>query len=116
MKIVVFGASSKSGLEVIRQGLAAGHEIRPPSCAIPPNWDRQRPASPSFRAMRSNAAQVEATLVGQDAVITLIGPTKGGPKSVATPTTTNILAAMKSTACGAWWRHSVAAVHPPAWR
>ena len=27
MKIVVFGASSKSGLEVVKQGVAAGHAV-----------------------------------------------------------------------------------------
>ena len=94
MKIVVFGASSKSGLEVIRQGLAAGHEIvafvRDPAKLGPP-----APGVTVVQGDAGNAAQVEAALAGQEAVITLIGPTKGGPKSVAASTTVNILAAMK---------------------
>ncbi|MEZ4767957.1 MAG: NAD(P)H-binding protein [Caldilineales bacterium] len=95
MKLVVFGASSKSGLEVIKQGLAAGHQIvafvRDPAKLGPP-----APGVAVVQGDAGNAAQVEAALAGQEAVITLIGPPGGGPRSVAAPTTENILNAMKT--------------------
>jgi nucleoside-diphosphate-sugar epimerase len=48
-----------------------------------------------FEGDALNHERVEAAVRGQDAVISLIGPTKGGPKDVATRSTEHILDAMQ---------------------
>lgn len=94
MKLVVFGASSKSGLEVIKQGLAAGHEVT----AFVRDPGKLAGSDAAITVVQGDAldyGQVATAVAGQEAVISLIGPTKGGPKSVAAPATSNIINAMK---------------------
>ena len=94
MKIIVFGASSKSGLEVVRQAVAAGHAV---TAFVRDTVKLGTPAAgvTVVQGDATDAAAVAAAIAGQEAVISLIGPTQGGPKSVATAATGNILTGMK---------------------
>lgn len=94
MKIVVFGASSKSGLEVVKQGAATGHAITA-FVRDPAKLGTPAAGVTVVQGDATDAAAVAAAIAGQEAVISLIGPTKGGPKSVATAATGNILDGMK---------------------
>ena len=75
MKVLVLGASGKTGAEVVRQGMAAGHEmtafVRDPS--------RLKASSPHLVVKvgdARNVADVARALEGQEAVISTLGSNK----------------------------------------
>jgi putative NADH-flavin reductase len=97
MKIVVFGATSPTGHHVVELALAAGHKVtafvRSPRKRDVDDVDHEKLHLLQGDALNSD--RVDAAVEGQDAVISLIGPTKGGPKDVASRSTEHILEAMK---------------------
>ena len=82
MKILVFGASGATGHELVRQGLAAGHQV---SAFVrnPASFS----ATPDLQVIQGDVfdpEQVAAAIQGQDAVFTALGArTLGTERSAA---------------------------------
>ena len=94
MKIVVFGASGGTGIEIVKQALAAGHQVtafvrNPARIAI-------QHAKLSLRQGDVlDAAAVEQTIAGQEAVITALGPTRPPVPGMMETAAKHITAAMQ---------------------
>ena len=77
MKILVIGASGKTGHEVVRQALAAGHEVT----AFVRDPSRLELREPRLSVVKGDARSVDdlrRALAGQDAVISALGGTAKG--------------------------------------
>lgn len=94
MKVAVFGATGRTGIPLIEQALAAGHEVtafvRDPA-RLPVLHERLRVVQGDVQ----DATPVEEAVKGQDAVLMVLGHTKSSPKNVLTQATENVLDAMK---------------------
>jgi putative NADH-flavin reductase len=94
MKLAVFGATGRTGRPLVEQALADGHEVRAlvrdPS-RLPVSEDRLTPVVGDVL----DPARVEETVAGADAVLSVLGQTKTGPKDVQTRGTQNIVSAME---------------------
>lgn len=93
MKILVFGASGATGRELVRRGLAAGHQIsafvRNPSSFT---------EAPGLRVIQGDVfdpEQVAAAIQGQDAIFTALGARTLGPNDLLPKASANIIAGMK---------------------
>jgi putative NADH-flavin reductase len=72
MKVVVFGASGRTGRQLLKQGLANGHQVT----AFVRNPARIAVADPRIRVVHGDVADraaVEAAIEGQDAVLCALG-------------------------------------------
>lgn len=94
MRLTIFGASGRTGLPLVEQALAAGHEVtafvRNPA-RLPIKHERLRVA----QGDGADAAAVERAVQGADAVISALGPVKDAPSGVQTAATRHIVAAMR---------------------
>jgi putative NADH-flavin reductase len=93
MRILVFGASGATGRELVRQGLAAGHQV---SAFVrnPAGF----PATPGVQVIQGDVfdpEQVAAAVQGQDAVFTALGARTLGPNDLLPKSSANIIAGMK---------------------
>lgn len=100
--LVIIGATAKSSVEIIRQALAAGHEVtgvarRPADVTL---------ADPRLRILKGDVydlASLEAAMNGDEVVISMVGPRVDPTDTAETPPTfdlfttgtANIIAAMK---------------------
>ncbi|HET7767408.1 MAG TPA: SDR family oxidoreductase [Chloroflexota bacterium] len=93
MKVVVFGASGKTGREIVKQGLQGGHEVtafvRDPA-KLDITHERLRAAKGDVR----DAAAVAEAVAGQDVVLSALGPAKPDFNTM-TLGMKNVLAGMK---------------------
>jgi putative NADH-flavin reductase len=97
MRLTVFGATGGIGTEVVRQALTAGHEVvavvrDPARLAVP--------AGPGLGVVTADVmdpAQIGPAVKGSDAVVSALGPRKGGPVTVLTDGMRSILTAMEDT-------------------
>lgn len=93
MQIAVFGGTGRTGIPLIQQALEAGHTIvalvRTPS-KMPVHDERLRLVQGDVM----NSADVDKVVQGSDAVISVIGHTRGSPKDMQTVAIKNMLAAM----------------------
>jgi len=95
MKIIVFGANGGIGSKVVEQGLEAGHQItavvwRPESITI---------QHPNLKMVKGDVFQlgtIQASMAGQDAVISTIGISKDAPTTVYSDGIANIMRAMQA--------------------
>jgi putative NADH-flavin reductase len=93
MKIVVFGASGGTGIEVGKQALEAGHEVT----AFVRNPAKLRIEHANLVAFQGDvldAEAVEKAVMGQDAVISALGPTRPPVAGMMETAAKNIVAAM----------------------
>ena len=94
MKLVIFGASGRTGLPLVQQALDAGHEVvafvRNPS-RMPIQHERLTVVQGDVM----NPADVEKSVVGADAVLNVIGHAKNTPRDLMTVAAKNIVTAMK---------------------
>ena len=93
MKILVFGASGGTGRELVRQGLAAGHQV---SAFVrdPASFS----ATPGLQVIRGDVfdpEQVATAIQDQDAVFTALGARTLGPNDLLPKSSANIIAGMK---------------------
>jgi putative NADH-flavin reductase len=94
MRLTVFGATGGIGTEVVRQALAAGHEV------VAVVRDPARLAVPAGAGLGvvsadvMDPAQIGPAIKGSDAVVSALGPRKGGPVTVLADSARSILAAM----------------------
>jgi putative NADH-flavin reductase len=96
MKIIIFGASGRTGLPLMTQALEAGHDVT----AFVRNPNKIQISHAKLRIVQGNlddAAGIEAAIAGQDAVLSALGPILGGQKDVMRVAFTNIIAAMQTT-------------------
>jgi len=94
MKILVFGASGKTGKHVVQQALEAGHSVTA-FVRDPAKLTSSHPNLSVFRGDVLEAAQVEQAMSGMDAVISALGPGKNSPPDLLERATRNIVTAMQ---------------------
>lgn len=110
--IIVFGGAGRTGSEVVKAALAAGHTVSafvysPPAPGI-------LPTHPNLRIVQGDARdlqQVKTALASHDTVINIIAPTSLNKKNydISLVATQNIISAMQEVGitryqgqCGAW--------------
>lgn len=93
MKIVVFGASGGTGIEIVKQALEAGHEVTA-FVRSPAKMAAHYPELRLFQGDVMDAAAVEKAVAGQDAVISALGPTRPPVPGMMETAARNIIAAM----------------------
>jgi putative NADH-flavin reductase len=94
MLLTVFGATGGTGTQVVRQGLAAGHEV----AAVVRDPSRLAlPGQPGLRIVRADVMDPDAivpAVEGAGAVVSALGTHGRGPTSVCTDGVRAILQAM----------------------
>jgi putative NADH-flavin reductase len=94
MRLTVFGATGGIGSEVVRQALAAGHDV----VAVVRDPARLTvPAGSGLGVVTADVmdpAQIGPAVKGSDAVVSALGPRKGGPVTVLADSGQSILTAM----------------------
>lgn len=93
MKVIVFGASSGTGKQLIAHALRLGYEVT----AFVRDASKLEPAQAGVKVAIGDAlnpSDVEAAVKGHDAVLSALGP-KGKPAVMAAESTKNIIAAME---------------------
>ncbi|MDX1601101.1 MAG: SDR family oxidoreductase [Anaerolineales bacterium] len=94
MKLVVFGATGRTGRYVVEKALEEGHAVtafvRDPQKAP---WDR--PGLQLQQGDVRNLEQVKTAVKGADAVISVLGPSDNTDERVITRGTQNIVEAMR---------------------
>lgn len=94
MRIVVFGASGRTGRLLVQQALEAGHEVT----AFVRDLAKLALESPRLRVVKGeldDPAALEAAIRGQDAVLVTLGPVRGGRKDIMEAAARAILGAMR---------------------
>ncbi len=94
MKIVVFGASGGTGIEIVKQALDAGHEVT----AFVRNPAKVGIQNPKLKLVTGDVidpAAVEEAVAGQEAVISALGPTRPPIPGMMETAAKNIVAAMQ---------------------
>jgi putative NADH-flavin reductase len=93
MKLVVFGATGKSGQQIVEQALSTGHLVT--AFARRPSAITTR--HPNLKIMQGDAldaARVSEAVAGQDAVLFAIGTNRRSTLTVCADAARNIIAAM----------------------
>jgi putative NADH-flavin reductase len=96
MRIIVFGASGKTGREIIQQGLERGHDVT----AFVRNPVKLKISHERLSVVRGDvmdAASVNAAMAGHDAVLFAVGHRRYfGPSNILSRGTQNVVNAMKT--------------------
>jgi uncharacterized protein YbjT (DUF2867 family) len=95
MKIAVFGATGGTGREVVKQALAAGHQVTA-LARDPARLDIVNPNLAVVAGSVLEAGPVQQTLQGADAAIVSLGNTANNPDDVVSQGTQVILHAIKA--------------------
>jgi putative NADH-flavin reductase len=94
MKLAIVGATGPSGLALVRQALAAGHRVT--ALARDPARISLRAAGLVIvRGDATVAADADRLVAGQDAVLSLLGPSRSAPRGIVSTGTRHILEAMQ---------------------
>lgn len=99
MKILVFGATGRTGRRLVVQALEAGHEVT----AFVRDPEKLGIYNERLRVVRGDvmdAESVDEAVAGQDAVLSALGHTKTSAKDVQARGTQNIVEAMKRHGVG----------------
>lgn len=95
MKIVVFGASGRTGRQVVPQAVKRGHDVTAFVRDASKQWFPDAVAV--HQGDPSDAGSVETALVGADAVISALGPIAGQTESEISDATRSIVEVMGRT-------------------
>lgn len=95
MKIVVFGASGRTGRQVVPQAVTRGHDVTAFVRDASKQWYPD--AVTVHQGDPSDAASVETALTGAEAVISVLGPIAGKTESEVSDATTTIVEVMERT-------------------
>ncbi len=93
MKLTVLGATGGTGQQLVREAIAAGHEVT----AIVRRPDAMTHSSPQLRVVRGDLLDSQWTgegIEGADAVLSAIGATSRGPTTLYSAGTAAVLKAM----------------------
>ena len=97
MRLTVFGATGGIGTELVGQALARGHKVT----AVVRDPARMRVAPDAsltvITADVMDSSAIKPVLDGTDAVVSALGPRRGGPPTILTSSMRAILAAMDAT-------------------
>jgi len=94
MRLTIFGATGRTGIHLLEQALAAGHEVK----VLVRDPSKVKSQSALLKVLEGNvqnAAQVEQAVADSECVISVLGPTENKPTYEISAGTDNILAAMK---------------------
>jgi len=94
LKITVLGATGKTGLEIVRQGLAAGHEIS----VLARDPQRLGEYLTKVRVVKGDSLDSDAiqnAILGSEAVLSALGQVRGSPPDLLSRSATSIVGAMK---------------------
>ena len=94
MKIVVFGASGGAGLHVVRQALESGHMVTA-FVRSPATFEVRHGNLTVFKGDSMHAAAVENAIARQEAVISVLGPTRPPVSHMMETSAKNIVTGMK---------------------
>lgn len=92
-KILVIGATGKTGLQIVERALAVGHDVTA--------FARHAVAMADLEGLTKrtgdvlDADAVDAAVRGHDAVLVSIGPVDGSPPDLCARATMNVVAAMR---------------------
>lgn len=78
MKLAVFGGTGKTGIPFVEAALAAGHDVTA-LARTPSKMTMQHPQLNVIQGDALRAEDVEKTIAGADAVVSLLGHTRGTP-------------------------------------
>ncbi len=96
MRIVIFGASGRTGKPLVKQALAAGHDVTA-FVRDSSKLDIDHGRLTVIEGDVKDPDKVREAISGADAVLSALGHTKTSAKDVQTVGTENIVAAMKET-------------------
>lgn len=94
MKLAIFGATGRTGRELVKQALERGHSVRA-FARNPGKLDLKHDRLEVVQGDVQDPAAVQEAVAGVDAVLSALGPTQNKPDHQVTAGTRNILAAMK---------------------
>lgn len=96
MTIAVFGATGRSGIPFLRRAVEAGHSVRAAVRSPEKLGELQQHVTPVPGDVL-NGDDVERSVAGADAVVSLIGPSKDAPRDMLTQAGENLIRAMEKT-------------------
>lgn len=94
MKLIVFGATGKTGMEIVKQSLAAGHEVTA-FVRDPQKMPLEDDALRLVTGDAMNPADVSGAIQGHDAVVCSLGTRDLGSTTVRSEGTKNIIEGMQ---------------------
>lgn len=94
MKIIIFGASGGTGIEIVKQALDAGYIVTAFVRSLT-KIKYNHPNLSLFQGDVQNAVDVQKAISGQDAVVSALGPTRPPVPGMMEDAAKNIVAAMK---------------------
>jgi len=94
MKIVVFGATGGTGIEIVKQALESGHEVTA-FVRNPAKMTLQHAKLSVVRGDVSDVAAVDQAVKGQEAVVSALGPSRPPVAGMMESAARNIVAAMQ---------------------
>jgi uncharacterized protein YbjT (DUF2867 family) len=94
MKITLFGATGRTGRYVLRRALEAGHAVTI-LVRSPEKLDGSDPNLTVLQGDARDPEDVSRAIAGAEAVISTLGPVRGGPMDGMARGAENIVAAMK---------------------
>jgi putative NADH-flavin reductase len=95
MKLVIFGATGRTGIPLVNQALEKGHKVT----VLVRNKSKLKISHKNLTVVEGDVLDyesIEKVIVGQDAVLSVIGHTKGAPKNLLTKAATNLVKAMET--------------------
>ena len=94
MKLAIFGATGRTGMPLVKQALEAGYEVVAlvrTTAKMPLEHQRLT----LIQGDVLNPLDVEKTIQGTEAVVSVLGPSKGSPKDMLSRAMNTIVAAMQ---------------------
>jgi putative NADH-flavin reductase len=94
VRLVIFGASGRTGRELVRQALERGHEVKA-FARTPARLGLEHERREIVEGDVQDATAVEQAVAGADAVLSALGPTANKPDPQVTRGTGNVVSAME---------------------
>lgn len=94
MKLAIFGATGRTGVPLVQQALEYGHSVMA-LVRTPTKVSLKNESLTLIQGDSLNASDVEKTIQGADAVISVLGQSKTSSHDLQTASTRNIIAAMQ---------------------
>lgn len=94
MKLTVFGATGGTGVEVVRQGLAQGHQV---TAVVRDPARLDVPAHEQLEVVAANVldpAEISPAISGREVVVSALGPRDRGPTTICRDGARGIMSAM----------------------
>ncbi len=95
MKLVIFGATGKTGMPLVRQALEVGHEVVA-FVRTPSKLTNEHERLTVVQGDAADADAVRDAIGGADAVLSALGQVKESPHDIQTVATRNIVDGMKA--------------------